>query len=509
MDFPSSVTLKSIQKTYKGYSENVTLWDKIDDLIKGGNRIHSKKEKYLPMIPGEDQGIYNKRLEKFTYENVMGGSISELTRKLSTGTINVLGLPESDQNIFYDFWIDFRKDITKTGCNENKYVEKIFQYFVNYGLIYCMIDQEGESTGNIVTDIKNGLTPYVSIYHPSIIVDKGYNNGEKWYKLRFIENYETPFDDLTDLYSISWLIVSDTSVAEYKGIYQLSSKGEIIAIYENGSLIPVTIDSSVTLADPGIIYHGQPDNPLIEYTIDEQYWISNNAHLRQLEHLRELNAKHDINTMLYIQRTFKPRVEKDDSLEYISEEVESSIKSGNPYILDVEEFKFNEPSGSSSKTLLENLEATSADIRKLYGLGPKETSKGALERSGASKEMDFITIRDILENIGLDIVNLLNTIYNRIAFIIGYNNEVMVTGLDNFQVNLLSNDIDNALQVQNVETSISPTALTLFYQRISHELAPSATPEQKQMIDKEVENIFAASISLSRGENLDQNDNER
>ena len=90
--------------------------------------------------------------------------------------------------------------------------------------------------------------------------------------------------------------------------------------------------------------------------------------------------------MLYIQRTFKPREKKEDDLEFVTDEVDSGISSGNPYILDVENFSFNEPSGSSSKTLFESLENISSDIRRIYGLGPKETTKGALERSGISKD---------------------------------------------------------------------------------------------------------------------------
>ena len=517
MDFPNSVTLKNLEKTYKNYKSVCAVWQTIDDLVIGGSRIKTCAEKYLKMIPGEDPKIYQKRLEKFTYDNVIGGAISELTRKLSTGTINILNLPETENNVFFNFWNKFRKNLNKGDTqklSEKKFIERVFQYLVDYGLIYLHIEQEGESTNSVAQNLQLGLTPYVNIYHPSRVTDKGVKDGEKWYKLKFIESYEDPFDSkLKDLHEISWLYISDVNIAEYKGIFEVNKNGEITGQLVNNTIIPIMPDTSVALSEPGIIFHGQPDNPIIEYKVEDQYWLSNNAYLRQLEHLRELNSKHDINTMLYIQRTFKPREKKEDDLEFVTDEVDSGISSGNPYILDVENFSFNEPSGSSSKTLFESLENISSDIRRIYGLGPKETTKGALERSGASKEIDFITVRDILENVGISIVYLMNEVYNRIGVIIGYNREILVTGLDNFQVSLLGNDVDVALKVQDIETSVSPTALTLFYQRLSHELSPSATPKQKTMIDQEVENIFSASISLSRGDltsdNEDSNQNER
>lgn len=486
MDYPNFLSIKVLDAQHSKYVKLNDVWQTVDDLIEGGHRINSKVEKYLKMIPGETIEVYQKRKELFTYHPVLGECVAEIKRKFLTGSLSVFGLPKSEQSIFHAFWEAFRDETESDRNSEILLASEIFENLLTYGRVYIHLEQDGKSSNNLAADIANGIIPYVNVYHPSTVI----NWGKDWYKLKIIEEVNDPFIQ-SPLHKITWVFIDSEQTAIYTSIGELDDKNCLTKILVNNQLEPVDPEQ-YKVALESLEVHGYSQNPIIKHVLPAGEWITDKAHLRALEHLRELNSKHSMNTMLYIQRTFKPRIDSQDSMEFISEEVQSSIESGNPYILDVDGFSFNEPSGTASNTLKESLTDIKDAMRGLYGLNPGETSKGGLERSGASKEMDFITVRDILLSFGTIITPLLNTIYWMVSENVGYIEEINVSGLSNFQVNVLSSDIENGLKIQEIETQVAPTALEIFYSRLSLELAGSTTPEQKQDIENEVRNIFKA-----------------
>lgn len=492
MDYPNSLSLPVLESVSLEYEENSKLWDTIDDLIIGGSRINKKASKYLPKIPGERPEIYRNRLEKFTYHSILGEAIDELSRKFLTSDINITGLAENQNSVFTEYWKAFRHHGKKNLSNEMVIANQIFTDLISYGKSYVHLEMNGESTQNILTDIQNGYIPYITIHHPNTVT----NSGDGWFKLRITDTINDRFSKPQN--RVKWIFIDRQTIAVYSAIVEYSDTGTIAKILDGSEMIPVTDNTPIPLES--IFEHGFSDIPLIEVSVSDKQWITHKAYLRQLEHLRELNNKHGINTMLYIQRTFKPRVEKEEDLEFVTETVDSTIESGNPYILDVEDFRFNEPNGNSSTTLLNSLNGIAAQIRSLYGLqGNIEETPGSLSRSGASKEMDFISVRDILDSFGGNIISALDYIYGVVSDTIGYQ-RLSISGLSNFQVNILSSDIDSAIRVQEVETQIAPTALQLFYARISKELVGSVSPEQETIIDTEIENIFKAPILMLESE---------
>jgi hypothetical protein len=489
MDYPKRLSIEELESTDNDYRYNLPIWETIDDLVVGGSRIRAKASTYLDMIPGENPEVYKARLKKFTYDSVIGESIGELSRKFTTGSIVVDGLPTA--SIFKDFWDKFRNESDNSErSSEILLAVKIFISLLTYGRVYAHIDQNGASTGSLQQDLANEVIPYINIYHPSAVIKQ----GKGWYKLRFVEKVDQPFSS-KEVSTVNWYFIDDEKIAIYSINCRLTKDGNIDAIWDGNTFVGFN-PKEFTVALTRLTDHNFGTCPIICEILEPSLWLADKALLKQLEHLRELNSKHSMNTLLYIQRSFKPRSSTQDDLEFITEAADSGIESGNPYILDVDSFNFNEPTGSASTTLSSSLQEITSIIKSYFGLKGGETTKGALERSGASKEMDFISIRDILNAYGVIIIPLLNKLYHIVSTSIGYAGEVNLTGLTNFQVDILSDDIDNAIKVQEIETQISPTALALFYGRISVQLAGSTTPENKILIGEEVEKIFLAATKF-------------
>jgi hypothetical protein len=76
-------------------------------------------------------------------------------------------------------------------------------------------------------------------------------------------------------------------------------------------------------------------------------------------------------------------------------------------------------------------------------------------------------------------------ILQKVAFVFGEDPEIIsVTGLDSFDLNTLSDDVDLADKIINkhIEEKLSPLALKMFYDRISQSLNPNASAEEKELI---------------------------
>lgn len=491
MDYPAKLSRKILDRTHKTYKQLSPVWDTIDDFVIGGSRIKAKADQYVQKIPGELPEVYQARIEKFTFESVMGSSVQELIRKLSTSTITITGLPEGDNNIYKMFFDAFRNISGENDKPSDLILASTFFYnLINYGRIYIELEQNGRSTDNLATDLQLGIIPYINIHHPSSVINWGVDNtGSPWYKLKTETIIDNPFSSNLEL-KTEWKFIDSEKIAIYS---HKKPYNDLSLIREDDWRVDTTeIDLETEFP------HGFSEK-IFCVEIDKDKWVGNIAYLLQEAHMRELNTGHDIRTMLYVQRTYKPRVSVEEDLETISDVVETAL-SGNATILDVESFNFNEPSGSASKTLSEHCDKIKAGIRALYGLGVAEGTQGALERSGLSKEMDFISARDILEQYGEIIIPIFNRIFNTLKNLINYPETIFVAGLSNFQVDTLSGDIEHAIKIQEIETQLSPTALQIFYSRISKEIIGSCSPEIENIIDAEVENIFKAPVTMLNGD---------
>lgn len=495
MKFPATLPLKTLEAQHPGYAAIASTLAKIDDLTAGGNQLEAKKAQYLRPRPGEEPDLYKLRLEKFTYTNILGLAIAQQTSKLSGGSLAISGL-EPHQ----DFWNWFREHTNRKGRSEKDLVSESFRVGLKFKTCYWHVEKPYSA---IQPETKQheemlGIKPYVCVYSPMEVTNwEDDDSGLQWIKVRQLSTKTSPFEK--PLIKATWTFITTTHTAKYEALVKLSRKGAIAEIVdEKGESLGSGEDAIVSLAR--LVVHGVGKLPVLKLEIPDDLWVTNQAYLKAMEHLRLENSRSDTAEMVgYVQRTYKPIQNPDTDLDHTFIDASEDLKSGNQYIIKGD-FAFNEASGASLASVGAVLQEIRDTIQDMIGMARASATKGAVEQSGISKKLDYVVQELILKAYGAIVCDRYQDLLQLVGRVAGFadaeTEAISVTGLNSFDVDSLETLLAIALELQMVLPNLPPTVVKLFYEQLSNLLIKNASAEQQQEIREELDTIFAAGVPM-------------
>lgn len=491
MDFPAVLSLKVLEQMHPAYSAIAPTLVRIDDLAAGGWQLERKKALYLPPRPGEEKELYKLRLEKFTYTNTLGGAIAQQANKMSSGTLTISGI-EPHQ----DFWNEWREATNRKGRSEKDLLADAFRAALKFQRCFLHVEKpysEYEPQTRQQEELL-GLRPYVCLYTPMEVVDwEERETGLEWLKVRQLRIRSRPFG--RPLNVATWTYITPEYTAKYEAFVKLGKKGAIAEIVnEQGDSVDSGEDAKVSLQR--LVAHGVGQLPVVKLELPEDLWVTNQAYLKALEHLRLENSRSDTAEMVgYVQRTFRPHVTPDTDLDHTFVDADDDLKSGNQYIIKGD-FGFSEATGSSVVTVSALLQEIRDTIQDMIGLARASATRGAIEQSGLSKKMDFVIQELVLKAYGVLVCDRYQDLLQLVGRMAGFSDEevasISVSGLDSFDVDSLDTMLAIAVEMQPVLYLIPATVLRMFVEQLSGLLVRNTSPEQQEQIKSELEALFAA-----------------
>jgi hypothetical protein len=486
-DYPTKLKLGVLLAESQEFTALKPHLERISLLTKGGWELREALSQFIKQRPGEEPAIYRARLEKFTYSNVMGSAIAQLATKFSNGTVFVENAtPES-------FWADFREDNSGQGRTEMQLVCKLLSSLLPYQKVFAHIDKPTSEIEpvNAAQEAMLGLLPRVVLYDALQVPSYSERDGRlEWVKVfQLSEDNSDP--TRKPLMQATWTFIDSETIARYSAYVKL--KGGVIVDILDSEGEPIGIGDESEIFLDSEVWHGFGRVPVVKVEIPADMWGGNQAYPKAEESLRLECHRYDYLTATYPQRTFKKVMTPDDDLDTTYTDAASEpMPTGLQYVLELDSFTWNEPTGAILDKVTQALEQATKDIRSILAVGGAYIQEPAAEISGKSKEMDFETEENRLESYGHIICDGLQDIYQLVAIAQGYPHEaIAVTGLDDFGRSRLNELIQSLLALLSIdmgalERTLTPTLYMLVREKLMGFLMANLTPDQKEQVKAEL-----------------------
>lgn len=487
MIYPASLPLAVLETVHPEYASRAPLYQTIADLVDGGHAIAARMRDYIQQRPGEDPALYEVRIKRFTYTNVLGQAIAAQVSKLSSGEVSIDGADD-------DFWRVFRDGTDRNRKrSERELLECLFRELLMFGCCFLQVEKPKSDRAplSLAEEELLGLSPYVCLHSARSVTNWGETDGLlSWVKLKNIDHNNKPTEEPKTI--ATWTFIDGDTIAVYSAEVKLKN-GKIIEVKVGGEW-QASKDAPVSRSTE--IAHGFPRIPILKAIVPNDMWAGNSAYLIALQAMDLENSRYDAGIMSYVQRTIRPVMSPDSDLDQSFVDSDHPIKSGNAYILRADAFEFNEGQGATVRTIGEYVQELHNTIRSLFGQQSASTTKSAVEQSGASKKMDFVAQEVLLRAFGSLLIDIYQDAIELVAIAAGKADRPSVSGLDVFDVDSLEAVWAIALDMDKINGLVPPTALKLFAKQLSGLLIKRVSAEQQSQIDQEIENMdFSETIA--------------
>jgi hypothetical protein len=485
MNYSANIKLSILESCHPDYSRNLPALQEIDVLTSGGYKLKKVIREFLPQRPGEDATTYEHRIKKFTYLNILGAAINDQINRLANGSLVISGLKDDK------VWNSFRENTDLRGRNEKALISYILREILKFKKIYLHIDKPKVAVNplNKAQEELLGIRPYVVTYTPFQVINWSEEEGYlKWIKVRqVIEDTSDPLQAATT--KVIWTFIDGTHITKYGASVELDSYGNITKL--DGE--PVNEDTTASLIGESVP-HGLGSIPVIKVELPDEVWVADQAASKALEHLRTDCSKYDLLTFAYFQRTYKKIQTPDSDFDVSHTDIDSEpLPSGLQHILELDEFKWNEPQGHILPHLMDSLRQIESQVKDLVSSGGFSASKGAVTQSGESKRMDFYKQETLLKSYGELLIDAYQKVLHLVAKSLGLSYEgISVTGLNSFDNDSLEHQIDKLVNLSKVDFTklkeeLPTEAYKLIYSDLISKAVGNVSAEQQELIKIDLE----------------------
>ncbi|NEU81488.1 hypothetical protein [Nostoc sp. UIC 10630] len=486
--YPNQILLETLESKHSEYIDMLPALQEIDLLISGGYKLKNAIRHFIPRRPGEIDELYEIRLKKHTYLNILSTNVNEQVSKLANAPMTVEGLDVNPK-----FWSAFRENTDLAGRSEKNLITLIFRELLKFKKIFVHVDKNKSDVipVNRLQEESLGIRPYIVNYSPLQVINWSESKGKlNWLKIRQIsEDNSNPIAAPRKV--CTWTIIDGTYVVKYSAFVEIDGKGNITKI--NSEMI--NADTAISLQST--IEHGFGTVPVIKLELPDQLWVCDQAASKALEHLRIDCSKYDLLTMAYFQRTFK-RIQTPDGDFENSYENQEPLPTGLAHVIELEKFEWSEPHGYMIEHMSNSLQSIETQVRDLVAAGGVSSGNAALAQSGVSKQMDFAKQESMLRSYGEIIIDAYQDILQLVAKAQGLDgSEISVTGLNSFENDTLDSvlmklDSVSKLNIGSLKANLPPSALKVIYEQMVGMLTGNLSASQKEEVNKEIELLLAS-----------------
>ena len=452
MTYPIQVRLRDLERTHNDYELYRDAWQTLDDFRQGPAIVAAKAAHYLPRRPGEPAEAYNHRLSKFVYTPVVATAIREFVSELVSAPLYL----EGTQGPWWTKWLTridgYRMDLTR-------FVTEVFSHLLFFGRVYVSIDTP-RGPGRSLAESSD---PYILIYPATQVI----NWGEGWYLSRQVAWRTEPLEEPKQVLQFTYWCRDGIRRYEWtKGAY-----AQLVAE------VPTSECRMVCLQVPGYL------------------WAGNNLYLKQLEHLWIESAWVESGSVAgIVQRIFTPQAPvalDDPRVLYQAPELP---KFDSQHILVGQDYRVVESTGAALGSLQSQLDTIERQVRHLVSMG---YARDAQATSGLSKEYDRSIQEYTMRDYGLQVVQLVQAVFQVVARSAGMPDDISCQGLDSYSLDNLGSMVDITGKLIPFADGLPQTTQKVWVSKLSRLMTGTLSRQDEQQLAQELEDIYQAKGDVS------------
>jgi hypothetical protein len=452
----------NINREHPEYIARKAMWKQYKDLYAGGERLRASAAEYLVRRHKEPNEVYGERLSRVFYENYIGSIVDWYAATLLRREPMLQF--EGNDNRAKEFYNQFSEDCDLQGTNLSEFFRQRFIEALVCGSSYIVVDfprAAGPALTRADEDASGRSRAYLVDYGPDEVINWNYNEAG----------------------GLDWAVIR-TSCLQQSKVSDPKWEKETRWIYydrENFQIYRKTGDSSpLELIDEG--RHGLASVkrvPIFQLQVSEGLWLMNKAALLQLEHFNKSNA---LSWALTMSLFATPVVYSDREWNQIV---------GESYYIQLgpqDRFGWTEPEGKVYQIAADNLVSLKDEIyRVCYVMyQADDTTSGSGNQSGLSKQLDFSITQDVLRGYGDAVKDAMKQVLRAIAAAREDEVAVDVSGMDQFDIDDFSNELDDAKKLLDLGIG-SETLTKQVFKKLAFKYLCDVRQEIKNQVAEEID----------------------
>ena len=449
----------NINREHPEYAARKAMWRQYQDLYAGGERFRLNAAQYLLRRNREPGQIYQERLERVFYENYIGSIVDWYAATLMRRE-PMLTFEGNDEGA-KEFYAAFADDCDCKGTTLSEFFRRQFVQTLVYGASYTVVDfprAAGPSRTRAEEDASGRSRAYLVDYSPEEVINWNYDDsgGLDWIVLRTSCLQQSRVTDAQWERETRWIYYDRENFQIYR---KTGERGGIELVDEGRH---------------GLAALGRV--PVFRMTISDGLWLVNKAALLQLEHFNKSNA---LSWALTMGLFATPVVYSDREWDQIV---------GESYYIQLgsgDRFGWTEPEGKVYQIAADNLVRLKDEIyRVCYLMNQAGTASDT--RSGVSKERDFSITNEVLKAYGDAVKDSLRQVLQSIAGARQDGVTIDVSGLDEFDIQDFSNELDDAKKLLELGIG-SETLRKQIFKKLALKYLCDARQEVKNRVVEEID----------------------
>lgn len=462
------IETKLLDQRHPEHAEHAEAWDDIELLHRGGHCLKRRAERFLLRRPKELEDVYRARLDRFTYQNILGTGLGWYLAAMFEREPEILirrggeELAEKDQ----EFFGRFLADCNRAGRSFSDLFSDVFLSMALYRSAFVLTDlQKAVPVGTLAEQrAVGGLDPYLTLWDPRQVInwDVDAHGNLTWVVLRATED-ERAFGEKPRSLD-RWYFFDRVSYRLYEAERDKNGKtAETAALVDEGPH---------ALAEIGRV-------PVRRVVIPEILWLADRVYLQVLDHLNQDNS--------YGWALFMANL----PIPVIKGEFEQPPKVSETAFIHLQEngaFEWAEPSGTSFQNSAARIASLREEIyRQMYLQAQGRTSEATpAAQSGFSKELDMAPAADVLNKFGDVLRGAMRDVLRDVADVRGDRDVTFdVRGFD-FSDDDTANEVRTAQNALSLEIP-SNTFEKEVQKRAARVVLKDALPEIVQRVEGEID----------------------
>jgi len=396
-----SPTIKQLNQENPLYTDVKDDWIKMSMLYEGGHVMRKNSTQFLLRRPRELQEVYQARVDRFTYHNILGtcfgwyrAAMFKNPPTITMKTVGKDGQPDGKDfpKDLDSFYIEFRKNCDRKKTSLVDLMREVWTSLALYKCAYVLVDTPRDDGSKTLREQKQkGVldqfgrpSPYLVTYSPVSVINwdcDQYGNLD-WCVLAYQDTTRQFVQ--TQKVVDTWYYFDRQIFLKYQRVRK-PGESEITKVDETDRATLVDAGKHA-MSQAGVV-------PLLKFEVPDGLWLTNRAYLPVLDHLNQDNS---YGWALYMANLAMPVVTSDQDIKpQLSETGFIQLPTGAKY-------EWSEPEGRSFQRSAERVRELREEIfRAMYlsyqGRTSNATADGA---SGASKEMDMMPAQDVMNEYG-------------------------------------------------------------------------------------------------------------
>ncbi len=453
--------MQNINREHPEYVARKAMWKRYQDLYSGGERLRANASEYLVRRHKEPAEVYQERLSRVFYENYIGSIVDWYAATLMRREPMLLF--EGKDPAAKNFYNELAEDCDFKGTNLSEFFRQRFIDAMVCGSSYIVVDFP---RGNELMmtraqeDAAGRSRAYLVDYGADEVINWSFdpNGGMEWAVVRTSCLQQSRVTDAKWERETRWVYYD----REQFRMFRSGTEGRAPELVDEGR--------------HGLAALGRV--PVFQLKVMDGLWLTNKAALLQLEHFNKSNA---LSWALTMGLFATPVV-------YSEREWNQIV--GESYYIQLgpeDRFGWTEPEGKVYQIAADNLVRLKDEIyRVCYLMGQAGTSSGDIRQSGLSKQRDFAITQEVLRACGDAVKETMKQVLRAIAEARQDGVVIDVSGLDEFDIEDFSNELDDAKKLLELGIG-SETLKKQVFKKLAFKYLCDARQEIKNRVADEID----------------------